>query len=290
MSLTRSIHNTIDTAFHCVSGGRQVGQPVFYAVIIIVVVNAPLFTLEGVEGAVSAHGGLDRTGHAGLAVVALVALPALAPYGFRSGLRHRAVQYSHPLSGDIGTCALGAQGALAGRLFAVSLFAGAMLLPRLGTEFVPELEKGTINIRVTLAPSTSVNTSWRGCKARAGPDADTRVTYARVVSDAPAGGDPEPVSNIEITSASAGLGMDHRTGSRRAARGHGGADVGPPRPAVFILPADRRRVDELLGVKAQLAIKLFGPDLDVWLTKAGPSKRWPGRTGHRRRGNGTDRR
>ena len=40
------------------------------------------------------------------------------------------------------------------------LFVGALVLvPRLGTEFAPELEEGTINIRVTLAPSSNLETA-----------------------------------------------------------------------------------------------------------------------------------
>ncbi len=38
-------------------------------------------------------------------------------------------------------------------------FAGTVAI--LGTEFVPELEEGTLNIRVTLAPSSSLDTSLR---------------------------------------------------------------------------------------------------------------------------------
>ena len=45
-------------------------------------------------------------------------------------------------------------------LIAFSLLAGALwLVPRLGTEFVSELEEGTLNIRVTLAPSSSLDTA-----------------------------------------------------------------------------------------------------------------------------------
>ena len=43
---------------------------------------------------------------------------------------------------------------------ALALFASSLaLLPYLGTEFVPELEEGTLNIRVTLAPSSSLDTA-----------------------------------------------------------------------------------------------------------------------------------
>ena len=39
------------------------------------------------------------------------------------------------------------------------LVSAVALVPKIGTEFVPELEEGTINLRVTLAPSSSLETS-----------------------------------------------------------------------------------------------------------------------------------
>jgi Cu/Ag efflux pump CusA len=86
-------------------------------------------------------------------------------------------------------------------LTALALLAGALwLVARLGTEFVPELEEGTINIRVTLAPSSSLDTAL-AVAAKLEPilTAFPEVTYASSrIGRAELGGDPEPVSNIEI--------------------------------------------------------------------------------------------
>jgi len=253
---------------------REVGRPVFYAVIIIVVVFAPLFTLEGVEGklfqpmAVSIVLAMITS-----LVVALVVIPALATYSFRHAVRHRESPLFRPLEWLYRRAlrlALKARWAVV--LTALLLFAGAMfLLPRLGTEFVPELEEGTINIRVTLAPSASLDTALGvAAELERRLMAFPEVLYASSRVGRPElGGDPEPVSNVEIyvglkpvgewTSATDRFELQERF--EAALSEHPGLLLTFSQPIAT-------RVDELLsGVKAQLAIKLFGPNLEVLADK-----------------------
>ncbi|MCU7959291.1 MAG: efflux RND transporter permease subunit [gamma proteobacterium symbiont of Bathyaustriella thionipta] len=141
---------------------REVGRPVFFAVIIIIIVFAPLFSLQGVEGKLfqPMASSIVLAMLASL-IVALVVVPALATYLFKKGVRERKSLLMQPL-------AFLYKGALKAALrmrwlvvgAALLLFVASLLLvPRLGTEFVPELEEGTLNIRVTLAPSSSLDTS-----------------------------------------------------------------------------------------------------------------------------------
>ncbi len=249
---------------------REVGRPVFYAVIIIIVVFAPLFTLEGVEGKLFQPMAISIV----LAmltslVVALVVMPALATYAFRRAVKHRNSPvflplewlYRHALQFALRVKWLVVLGALA-------MFAAAMvLLPRLGTEFVPELEEGTLNVRATLAPSASLNTALNvAAQLEKRLMAFPEVTYASSRVGRPElGGDPEPVSNIEVyvglkpidewTSATDRFGLQKKFEQALS--------VHPGLLFTFSQPI-ATRVDELLsGVKAQLAIKLFGPDLKV---------------------------
>lgn len=69
---------------------REVAQPVFFAVLIIIVVFAPLFSLEGVEGKLFIPMALSIVFAliASLAV-ALLVIPALSTYVFAKGARHR---------------------------------------------------------------------------------------------------------------------------------------------------------------------------------------------------------
>jgi len=144
-------------------------------------------------------------------------------------------------------------------------------MTQLGTEFVPELEEGTLNIRTTLAPSSSLETSVAlAPKIEAILLEFPEVTYAlSLIGRAEVGGDPEPVSNIETyvglkpvsewTSASNRYELQALIEKKLS--------VHPGLLFSFSQPI-ATRVDELLsGVKAQLAIKLFGPDLKTLASK-----------------------
>ncbi len=247
---------------------REVARPVFYAVIIIIVVFAPLFTLEGVEGklfqpmAVSIVLAMMTS-----LLVALVAMPALASYLFRKPVKHRSSPVFVPIEWLYKPLLRWAmKGRLVVVLIAVALFAGALsLVPKLGTEFVPELEEGTINIRTTLAPSSSLDTALKVSKVLE----DQLMTFPEVlyvssrIGRAELGGDPEPVSNVELY---VGLKpVDEWTSAvdRKALQVlmKEKMSIHPGLLFSFSQPI-ATRVDELLsGVKAQLAIKLFGPDL-----------------------------
>lgn len=194
-------------------------------------------------------------------------------YSFRRGLRHRASPVFVPLEWlyrRLLRWALKARWLV--MLVALVLFAEAVwLLPRLGTEFVPELEVGTINIRVTLAPSISLNTALDVAdKLEQVLMQIPEVIYASSrIGRAELGGDPEPVSNIEIyvglKPAAEWTIAENRAGLQRVMEAK--MSVYPGLLFSFSQPI-ATRVDELLsGVKAQLAIKLFGPELDVLADK-----------------------
>ncbi|NOX75420.1 MAG: efflux RND transporter permease subunit [Gammaproteobacteria bacterium] len=253
---------------------REVGRPVFYAVMIIIIVFAPLFSLEGVEGKLFQPMAISIVlAMVASLVVALVVVPALATYLFKTGVREKESFIMKPLD-KLYRRALG--GALKKRALvvgsALALFVGSLgLVPLLGTEFVPELEEGTLNIRVTLAPSSSLDTALTVAQRLE----EQLMTFPEVlyafsrIGRPEIGGDPEPVSNVEIF-----VGMKPVPEWTSA----------PNRKALQVLMEEKMsvhpgllfsfsqpiatRVDELLsGVKAQLAIKLFGPDLDVLATK-----------------------
>jgi cobalt-zinc-cadmium resistance protein CzcA len=247
---------------------REIGRPVFFAVGVILIVFAPLFTLQGVEGKLFQPMALAIVlAMLASAVVALTVVPALASYSFRRAIRPRTSPVLLPLQWGyrwLLRAALRVRWLVV--LVALTLFVGALwLVPRLGTEFVPELEEGTINIRVTLAPSSSLDNAL-AVAAKLEPIlmGFPEVTYASSrIGRAEIGGDPEPVSNIEIY-----VGLkppaEWTTAATRGAlqqRMEEALSVHPGLLFSFSQPI-ATRVDELLsGVKAQLAVKLFGPDL-----------------------------
>ena len=253
---------------------REIASPVFYAVMIIVVVFAPLFALQGVEGKLFQPMAISIVA-AMLAslVVALVVIPALSSFAFTQAPRHRESPVLKPIARVYRRLL---KMALTHRLQVIAtaggLFALAMvIMTQLGTEFVPELEEGTLNIRVTLAPSSSLETS-----VNLAPKLESilmefpEVTYAlSLIGRAEVGGDPEPVSNIEIYVGLKPVSEWSSATDRYALQAlmEKKLSVHPGLLLSFSQPI-ATRVDELLsGVKAQLAIKLFGPDLAVLTTK-----------------------
>jgi len=254
--------------------GKEVARPVFFAASIILVVFMPLFSFEGVEAKLFQPMAISIIlAVISAIVVALFVVPALATFMFKKGVKARESFVLKPLDK---LYRKGLKIALNSTKTVVStsilLIAIALaIVPLIGTEFVPELEEGTINLRATLAPSSSLDTALSVApileeKLMVFPE----VTYALSrIGRAEIGGDPEPVNNIEIyiglkpvsqwTTAKNRFELQEKM--ERSLEEFPGLLLNFSQPIAT-------RVDELLsGVKSQLAIKLFGPELDVLASK-----------------------
>ncbi|NOX52563.1 MAG: efflux RND transporter permease subunit [Gammaproteobacteria bacterium] len=250
--------------------GNEVVRPIFFATAIILVVFMPLFSFEGVEAKLFQPMAISiMLAIVAALFVALIIVPALATYLFRRGVRAKESFVLKPLDNfyrqglrwAVKTPKLVIGGAM------LLLISALVLLPQIGTEFVPELEEGTINLRVTLAPSSSLETALATApKLEAMLLEFPEVNYALSRIGRPEiGGDPEPVNNIEIYIGLKPVNQWTSADNRQALQGlmeqklerHPGLLLNFSQPIAT-------RVDELLsGVRAQLAIKLFGPDLAI---------------------------
>lgn len=253
---------------------REVATPVFYAVLIIVVVFMPLFSLQGVEGKLFHPMAISIVlAMVASLIVAMIVIPTLATFLFKSGIKHKESPVLLPLMNRyklLLTKVLSKPKPVI--ITAVSLFLVSLLLmPFLGTEFVPELEEGTLNIRATLAPSSSLETAISVAnKLEEQVMTFPEVTYASSRIGRPElGGDPEPVSNIEIYAGLKPISKWTSAKNRQQLQVmmEKKLSVFPGLQFAFSQPI-ASRVDELLsGVRAQLAIKLFGPDLNTLAEK-----------------------
>ncbi len=268
--LTQEENSSDPIAAKVMRAAKEVCSPIFFATAIIIVVFAPLFTLEGVEGKLFQPMAVSIIlAMISALLVALIAVPAMAVYLFNRGVTLKQSPILTPIEQGYRQLLLAVMHKPATVMgTAATLFIASMLLvPKLGTEFVPELEEGTINLRVTLAPTASLATSLDiAPKIESILMAFPEVEYALSRIGAPElGGDPEPVSNIEIY-----IGLkpveQWQSADNRYELQHLMEDklsVFPGLLFTFSQPI-ATRVDELLsGVKAQLAIKVFGPDLDI---------------------------
>ena len=253
---------------------REVGRPIVFAIAIIIIVFLPLFTLQGVEGKMFRPMAFAISfAMVGSLLFSLTVIPVLCAFFLRGGSEAdtwgmRVVK--RPYLPMLRWSLENRGKALAGALAALAL--SLALVPFLGTEFVPALEEGSILYRVTLAPSAGLNEA-----IRTGTHIERMVRTFPEVADvvskigrAEAGGDPEPVNNIEAIVTLKPANVWHSGWSKAdlvEAMERKLADV--PGVALNFSQPIANRVDELLsGVKAQLAIQLFGDDLDELVRKA----------------------
>jgi heavy metal efflux system protein len=265
----------------------EVVRPIAFAIVIIIVVFLPLFTLQGYEGKTFRPLAFTVSlAMLGSLIFAVFVAPVLSdllmkrPDPDDQGKASFADRLVNGLIGayrPIVTTFVRSRSMAIG-LAVVILAVGLVIFPRLGSEFVPRLNEGDLLVRVTMAPSIALE------EAR---DTVTRFEQkllvefpevARVVSRVgrgEVGAHADPVNNAE---AFVGLKPREEWPQERtpeelfAAMSEAFEDF-PGAKFNFTQPI-AAAVDELLtGTKAELAIKLFGEDQSVLLEKAGEIER-----------------
>ncbi|MCX6874626.1 MAG: CusA/CzcA family heavy metal efflux RND transporter [Verrucomicrobia bacterium] len=250
----------------------EVAKPVSFSVLIIAIILVPLFTLQGIEGKMFAP--LAATMLIALMVslvVALTAVPVLAEkfllqqpereFGFirrfHSGymcLLGKAVR--HP------AWTLGISGGV--------LVASCAFIPLVGTEFMPPLDEGSIAINVVRLPNASLDGSVEVAgfiekRLQKFPEIESVIskTGRAEISEDPMG--PEQTDVFIMLKPRQQWG----TGRNKAELVDAiQQDLGqlPGLRYSFSQPI-ALRVNELIsGVKSDLAIKVFGPDLEILKT------------------------
>ncbi|MBW2286684.1 MAG: efflux RND transporter permease subunit [Deltaproteobacteria bacterium] len=249
----------------------EVVRPIAFATMIVVTVFAPLFTLQGVEG--KTFRPLAYTvalAMLGALVFALVLAPGLAsvllktrtasPAQGAGGMERMVRGYRRLLAVFV------ARRWLAGALAAGLLLLGAALLPLLGSEFTPRLQEGTLVVRLTMAPSISLQESQRVTQI-----VERRLVkipeIAGVVSRigrGEVGAHADPVNSAEMYVLLRPK-EEWRASTQEELGGVIRERLGRvPGVLVNFTQPIAMTVDELLeGVRAELAIKVFGEDLDL---------------------------
>lgn len=247
----------------------EVARPVAFSVLIIAITLVPLFTLQGIEGRMFAP--LALTMMIALLVslvVALTVVPALADLLLRAAperefafVRRFHQGYLHLLRGAMrrrGRTMLASGLVLAGSL---------ALVPMLGTEFMPPLDEGSLAINVVRLPNASLEGSvevaeFLETRLLTFPEVATVVskTGRAEISEDPMG--PEQTDVFVMLKPRGAFGRGRGKAELVEAIA---ADLGrvPGLRYSFSQPI-ALRVNELIsGVKSDLAVKIFGPDLDL---------------------------
>jgi len=248
---------------------REVARPVAFSVLVIAVILVPLYALEGIEGKMFAP--LATTMLIALLVslaVALTVVPVLSASLLRQApeKEFKLVRRLHQ-----GYLRLLRRAVASPRTtMAIStavLVAAAGLTPLVGTEFMPPLDEGSLAINVVRLPNASLagSVSVSGFlerRLRAFPEVSTVVskTGRAEISEDPMG--PEQTDVLVMLKPRRAW----KTGRNKAALVEAiRADLSdvPGLRLSFSQPI-ALRVNELIsGVKSDLAVKVFGPDLAV---------------------------
>ena len=144
-----------------ITAGEEVGRPLFFAIIIIILVFLPIFTLTGTEGIMFRPMGFTIAfALAGSLIFALIAIPPLSFYL----MRKKGVAKQEPfLIRNIKKLYIPFFKACQRhrkRVFRVTfvVFAiGLALVPFMGREYIPYLEEGTLHLRATYDPNISLS-------------------------------------------------------------------------------------------------------------------------------------
>jgi cobalt-zinc-cadmium resistance protein CzcA len=271
---------------------REVGRPIFFAIGIVIIVFLPLFTLQGVEGTMFRP--LAYTiafAMLGSLIFALTVAPVLASFLLRKstkesgldtnegaangfnigGTETRIVRWIQAWYGPVLDWHLKHRGIVLGGTLGTVLL-GLVAFASLGTEFIPALNEGTLLVRATMAPSISLTESTATVQRieRAFLEFPEVTQVVSRIGRGEVGAHADPVNSAEIFVDLKPRREWETANNREALVGTMQARLGEfPGVLLNFTQPIAATVDELLtGIKAQIAVKLFGPDLDVLLERA----------------------
>ena len=253
------------------AGCLEVGRPVVFAVAIITIVYLPLLTLTGIEGKMFRPMALTVVfALLGSLILSLTYIPAALTFVLRgrvseaeSPIIRIAKRWYRPALGQVRARRVIAVGV------AVTLLAASVaIFPLLGTEFIPRLDEGAFAVEARLLPSASLSESIRVYSAaertlRQFPEVTnivSKIGRAEVATD-PVGVDAADMfialkPHDEWTSAT--------TREELIEKMSEALERGAPEGAFsFSQPIEMRMSELISGVRSDIAIKLFGDDLEA---------------------------
>src|SRR6476619_640060 len=250
---------------------QEIGRPMFFAILIIIAVFLPVFTLQSIEGKLFKPLAYAVTfSMIGSLMMALCVAPSICAMWLR--LKQGEVR-TNPIIGFFkGIYVPVLRWTMEHRyitvFFAMLLLAGSGLAAYfLGSEFLPTIDEGNLLVRATMPASISlpraVEISTEIEKEfKEFPEVETVVAK---IGRAELGGDPESVSNDEIY-----VRLKPKEQWTTARTKEGLVDAmrkkveGIPGVQFNFSQVIQTRNDELIsGINAQIAVKVFGEDQDT---------------------------
>ena len=253
----------------------EMGHPILFSKAIIILAFLPIFTFQRVEGKIFTPVALTLTfALLGAILLTLTLLPALLSYaiktkdlaeqhtGWMVRLQERYRTFLLRIGDHRKSIVAAAVGALGVTLVATSL---------LGSEFLPKLDEGNIWLTISLPPATALDKTKEVERQvriilRSYPEVHNIATQVGRPDD---GTDPKGLNNLEIMAD-----LNHRDTWRFADKEDLIADMTRKIRAIPGVPTNFSQViqdnveEALSGVKGEISVKVFGPDLEILENKS----------------------
>jgi Cu(I)/Ag(I) efflux system membrane protein CusA/SilA len=268
---------TAEETFQVVlAASRQVGRPIFFAMAIIILAFVPVFALTGQEGKLFHPLAFTKTfAMIGSTLLAVTIVPVLCAALVRGPFHSE--EKNWVMRGLLAIYNPTLDWALAHRKTvlagaALMLVSALALIPRMGKEFMPPLNEGSLLFMPVLLPSTSLTEvkrimSWQDTVIAQTPEV---ASVAGKLGRAESATDPAPVEMIETTIMlkperewRAGMTKDALVAELTQK-----LTQVPGYVPGFLQPIENRILMLSTGIRAQVGIKILGSNLDALQRKA----------------------
>ncbi|MGB4345376.1 MAG: efflux RND transporter permease subunit, partial [Burkholderiaceae bacterium] len=254
----------------------EMGHPILFAKAIIIIAFIPIFTFQRVEGKIFSPVALTLSfAMLGALILTMTLVPTLLALTMRRHtLEEKHVEWMHRLQLAyrrlLGWGSVNRAVVISASL--VTLVVTFLLSPLLGSEFVPKLDEGNIWLTISLPPSTALDTSKNVERSvrqilRSYGEVRNVISHVGRPDD---GTDPKGPNNIEVLADLKPAGEwphFHRKQDLVEDMGKKIRSI-PGVPTNFSQVIQDNVEEALSGVKGEIAVKIYGPDLSILAEKS----------------------
>lgn len=264
-------HHTYGWRIHLIKQTSiEMGSPILFSKAIIILAFLPIFTFQRVEGKIFTPVALTLTfALIGAILLTLTLLPTLLSYAVKNkDLAEKHSDWMHKLQGHYRNLLLWAGNRRKSIVVASTgmLAITLMVVPFLGSEFLPKLDEGNIWLTISLPPATALDKTKdveRQVRAilNSYPEVNNVTTQVGRPDD---GTDPKGPNNLEIMADLNPHNTWHFVDKEALI-----ADMTKKIRAIPGVPTNFSQViqdnveEALSGVKGEISVKIFGPDLEI---------------------------
>jgi heavy metal efflux system protein len=253
----------------------EVGRPTFFAMLIIIAAHIPIFALQRHEGRIFSPMAYTVTSALiGSLLFSLTLVPLLCYFLLRRNISHEdnfVTRTSKRIYRPLLEKALRHPKKVAG-VAVIALLISLVMASRLGTEFLPELNEGTLWLNINLPPGISVPEATKQC-ARIRAALRTVPEVGRVISKAGRpedGTDPKPINMTETFVELKPMSQWKRKITKEQVIDEMTKALGciPGTEVSFSQPIRDNVLESISQIDGQIVIKLFGQELTTLKDKA----------------------